>query len=94
MKTYLFVFNSLFGDRNQAISIIKQIPAINSWRSDMPNAIYFKSNSSAQIICDLIREIRGNGKFIVVEITANRQGYLSKETWNYLKIQTEEKDGI
>lgn len=89
MKTYLLIFNNLFGSRDQAISIIKQIPAINSWRSDMPNAIYLKSEYSPQQLCDSIRSIRGIGKFLIVEITENRQGYLSKESWNFLKLNLE-----
>lgn len=90
MRIYLLIFNNLFGSRDQAISIVKQIPAIKGWRSDMPNAIYLKSDSSSQQLCDSIRAIRGIGKFLIVEITANRQGYLSKESWNFLKLQTED----
>lgn len=89
MKIYLLIFNNMFGSRDQAISIIKQIPNIIGWRSDMPNAIYLKSNCDSQQLCDSIRSIRRVGKFLIVEITANRQGYLSQESWNFLKLQTE-----
>lgn len=89
MKIYLFIFNNMFGSRDQAISIIKQIPDIKGWRSDMPNAIYLQSECNSQQLCDSIRSKRGVGKFLIVEITSNRQGYLSKESWNFLKIQKE-----
>lgn len=89
MKTYLFIFNSLFGNRFQAISVIKQIPDIKNWRSDMPNAIYMKSDKSAQQLCDLIRKKNKNGRFLIVEISSNRQGYLSKDSWTFIKDQTE-----
>ena len=90
MKIFLLIFNNLFGSRDQAISIIKQIPAIKGWRSDMPNAIYLKSECSSQQLCDYVRSKRGAGKFLIVEITANRQGYLSQDSWNFFKIQTED----
>lgn len=90
MYTYLFIFNSIFGNRDYAISVIRQIPSIVRWRSDMPNVIYIKSNDRAQQLCEAVRGIRGIGKFLIVEITGNRQGYLSKETWNFIKSNLEE----
>ena len=69
------------GESNQKLSDIK-------W--NMPNAIYLKSDSSSQQLCDYIRAIRGIGKFLIVEITANRQGYLSKESWNFIRMQSED----
>lgn len=83
MKNYIFIFNNLFGSRLEAIEIIKKIPTIKSWRSDMPNAIYFKSESTAQQLSDSIREVKGKGRFLVCELNSNRQGYLTKETWNF-----------
>lgn len=93
MNTLLFIFNGDFGSRSQAISIIKQIPTIVGWRCDMPNAIYLKSESSPQELCDEIRAFNGQGKFLVIEITNNRQGYLTKETWDFLRNNSMEKDG-
>ena len=84
MKNYLLIFNNLFATRLEAIEIVKKIPAIKSWRSDMPNAIYLKSESSAQQLCDALRELRNKGRFLVCEIGANRQGYLTKESWDFL----------
>ena len=86
MKIFLFLFNNEFGTRDHAINIIKQLPTVVSWRSDLPNTIYIKSESSPQQLCDDIRAIRGVGKFLIAELTNNRQGYLSKETWNFLKM--------
>lgn len=85
MKCYLLIFNNLFGSRLEAIEIVKQISEINSWRCDMPGAIYIKSGSSAQELCDAIRRVRNSGRFLVCELSENRQGYLTKETWNFLK---------
>ena len=51
----------------------------------MPGAIYLKSDSSAQAVCDAIRKVRSLGRFLVCEVSENRQGYLTKETWDFLK---------
>lgn len=84
MNNYLFIFNSIFGTRLEAIETVKKISIIFSWRCDMPNAIYLKSDRSAQEICDAIRKQRKTGRFLVCEISANRQGYLTKETWAFM----------
>ena len=51
----------------------------------MPGAIYLKSDSTAQALCDAIRKVRSEGRFLVCEVSDNRQGYLTKETWDFLK---------
>lgn len=84
MKNYILIFNNLFATRIDAIEIVKKIPEIKSWRSDMPNAIYLKSDNNAQQLCDAIREVRDKGRFLVCEIGDNRQGYLTKDSWRFL----------
>lgn len=84
MKNYILIFNNLFATRIDAIEIVKKVPEIKSWRSDMPYAIYLKSDSSAQQLCDAIRELRDKGRFLVCEIGDNRQGYLTKDSWRFL----------
>lgn len=86
MKCYLLIFNNQFGTRLEAIEIVKKVSIVNSWRCDMPNAIYLKSDSSAQELCDAIRKIKAQGRFLVSEISDNRQGYLTSETWSFIKI--------
>lgn len=81
----MLIFNKLFGSRLEAIEIVKQISIVKSWRCDMPGAIYIKSESCAQELCDAIRKVRGSGRFLVCEVSDNRQGYLTKDTWNFLK---------
>lgn len=89
MKNYIIIFNNIFGSRIEAIEIMKKISAIKSWRSDMPNAIYFKSENTAQQLCDAIREERDKGRFLVCELNLNRQGYLTKETWSFFSNEVE-----
>ena len=87
MRCYLLIFNNLFGTRYDAIEIIKKVSIVSSWRCDMPNAIYLKSESSAQQLCDAIRKVRTTGRFLVCEISDNRQGYLTKETWSFMNVK-------
>lgn len=87
MRCYLLIFNNLFGTRYDAIEIVKKVSIVSSWRCDMPNAIYLRSESSAQQLCDAIRRVRTVGRFLVCEISDNRQGYLTKETWSFMNFK-------
>ena len=87
MRCYLLIFNKLFGSRLEAIEIVKQLSIVESWRCDMPGAIYIKSERCAQELCDEIRKVRSSGSFLVCELSGNRQGYLTKDTWDFFKIK-------
>ena len=88
MKTYLLIFNSLFGTRQKTIEILNNISTISHIWSDMPHAILLKSSSDANKLCDDIRAKNPHGRFFVCEISSNRQGYLPNDTWTFIKGKT------
>ena len=91
MKTYLLVYANSLGDREFVKQVLDSIPSIKNWRCDMPNSFYIWSNSIAPDIVTSIAEKVGNAtskRFLVVEITSNKQGYLPKDTWSFIN-QTE-----
>lgn len=85
---YLLVYNNNLGDREAVKSLIESIPEIEAWRYDMPNCFYLSSDSSAQDLADLFLQrapSANGGRFLITLITDNRQGYLPKDTWNFLR---------
>ena len=87
MKTYLFVYANTLGDRDNVKQVLESIPSIKNWRCDMPNSFYIWSDSSAQDIVTAIADKVGDAtskRFLVVEITSNKQGYLTKDTWAFI----------
>ena len=88
-KVYLFVYGNSLGNRDEVRKIIDSIPQITNWRYDIPNCFYIHSSSSAVELVDLIKAKLNEEKvsFFITEITGNYEGYLSKETWDFIAIK-------
>lgn len=81
-KAYLLVYSPSLGTRDQVKKCIKSLPDIITWRCDMPNSFYLISENEAKDISNAIHEYFGNkGRFLVTEISDNRQGWLPSKTW-------------
>ena len=84
-KAYLLIHNRLFGTRDEVKACLDSIPEIASWRTEIPNSFYFVSEKLATELVPLLRQSRGEkGKFLIVEITGNRQGWLSPDSWKFI----------
>lgn len=87
-KVYLLVYSDNIGDRTSIKTIINSIPEILNWRYDIPNSFYIISEKSAHELVNLIDpKIKSTSKrFLITEVSANRQGYLPKDTWNFINM--------
>ena len=84
-KAYLLVYSDSLGTREQVKNCINEIGLIIHWRYDMPNSFYLISENTAQQISDKIIGKMGWGKrFLITEITSNKQGILPRETWDLI----------
>lgn len=85
-NNYLFAYSDSLGDREAVKKIIDSIQQIDNWLYDIPNCFYLKSESSADKLVDLIKEkVEVNYPvFFITEIPSNRQGYLTKDVWDFL----------
>ena len=80
-KAYIFVYSDKLGTRDEVIKCLDNILEVHTWRYDMPNSFYIISDYSADEIAHSIHNFTGKTRFIVSEITSNKQGWLSEETW-------------
>jgi hypothetical protein len=82
-KTYLFVYNDLFGTREQVKQYINSIPQISHWRFDLPNCFYIVSEYDSNTLANFFMNLTGRrGFFILAEIVpSNSQGLLSEGSW-------------
>ena len=84
-KCYLLTHSSLVAPYQQMKKVLSSIPEVLTWRTDIPNCFYLVSEADANALVALIREKTGkNGRFIVSEITDNRNGWLTKESWYFI----------
>ena len=83
-RTYLFIYNDDVGTREQIRDHLDELPEVLNWRYDMPYTFYIVSRSSAREIAEKIRAFAHEGRFLVAEVTKNKQGWLPRRTWTLL----------
>ena len=93
-KIYLLVYSDSLGSREAIKKCLSSLESVVTWRYDMPNSFYIISEESANVISHQIREYLGfnKGRFLVTEIPENRQGWLPKPTWYFIKNKLHSKE--
>ena len=89
-KVYLLVYSPSLGNRDQIKACLNSLEEVMTWRYDMPNSFYLITEYEAQDISDAVRKYFNKGRFLVSEISDNRQGWLSKDTWQFIKAKSTE----
>ncbi len=85
MYTYVLIYDNEMADREAMKSHLDAMPEILSWRYDAPNSFFVYSNDTANDLTTSLANLLPEYKcFLFVEISSNRQGYLRKETWNFI----------
>ncbi len=81
-KAYLLAFSDDLGTRDQVKECLEKMSSVILWRYDMTNAFYIISESAANTIAnELMQYITNGGRFIVTEISDNKEGWLTEESW-------------
>ena len=86
-KAYLLVYSDSLGSRSKVKECLNSIEIIATWRYDMPNCFYLISEFSASELSKSIRKELGRGRFLITEISDNRQGWLPSKTWHLIKFK-------
>ena len=86
-RAYLFIYNDDVGTREQIREFLDELPEVLNWRYDIPHAFYVVSRCGAQELAERIREF-SEGRFLIAEVTKNKQGLLPRRTWNLLNKAT------
>lgn len=89
-KAYLLVYSNSLGSRDEVKNCVDNSQEILLWRYDMPNSFYLISEHSADQISEMIRNELGNNRFLVTEISSNKQGWLPRKTWDLINKKRRE----
>lgn len=85
-KAYLLTFSDGFGSREKIKKCLNTMSSVTNWRYDMTNAFYLISEEDAHVISNDLRELMNSeGRFIIVELTENKQGWLTKDSWYFMR---------
>lgn len=82
---YLLVYSNSVGTRDDIKAWVNGCGLVKAWRYDMPNSMYLASEASAQKLSDSLREALPQGRFLITELSENRQGWLTSETWHLFR---------
>jgi hypothetical protein len=90
-KTYIMLYSASTGSIEEIKEWINSEEAISFWRRDLPNMFYLVSEgSAADLAASFTTFYRGRfperkPRFLIMEASANRQGWLPKESWYVLR---------
>jgi len=86
---YLFLYNDEVGTREKITQVLDRMSRVITWRYDMPHCYYVISESTAEELHQQFQLINGNlGRYLFIEASANRQGWMLKDTWYLLTNKT------
>jgi hypothetical protein len=88
-NAFLLIYSDSLGTRDQIKAVLNSMPEVIIWRTDLPHCFYIISDDDAGVLARGIRAGRGNkGRFLVSEVSANKQGWLPKESWYLMRYKT------
>ena len=82
-KSYLLVYSSSVGSYSKVKETINSLDEITTWRHELNNTFFLVSTYSAHEISSAFRNSlnHSSGRFIISEITQNKQGWLTSDGW-------------
>ena len=88
-RAYLLVYSDSLGSRDDIKKWANDSALVEAWRYDLPNSMYLVSEASAEKLSAEIDQLAGKRKrYIITEVSKNREGYLSLDTWYFLEHKT------
>jgi hypothetical protein len=85
-KVYLLIYNDMMGSRDLIKQWANSSDLVVNWRYDLPHCFYLVSEATAAELSAGLRAFFGNsGRFIITELSENRQGWLPADTWYFLR---------
>ena len=91
-RPYILIYNDDLGTREEIKTFLDQHEEIINWRYDLPNTFYLVSEKSAKELYEIMKSglntKRRGVRFLICEWTANRQGWLPKDTWSFLNLKS------
>jgi hypothetical protein len=84
---YLLVFDSNIGTEKEVSKFLDEREDIfQNWMTVLPNSFFIVSDKSAKEIADVFRSLtQNNGRFIVLDVETDRNGWLPKKAWEFIK---------
>lgn len=86
---YLLAFDDELGTREEIRKFLDSHEDVfQNWQSVLPNSFFIVSDKSATEMTDVLHKLRrknGGGRFLVVDLDTDRNGWLPKKTWDFIR---------
>lgn len=83
---YIIVFSDSVGDKDKVKNFVDSRPEFTNWYLCMSNAIFVRSRKTAHQITGIMRELtQDSGRFIVLDVETDRNGWLPQKAWKFMK---------
>ncbi len=82
---YILIYNAVLVPEEEMKDLLNKASFISDWRTDIINTFLIKSDHSADEIADFLIAEKPNVRFLVSEINQNRQGWLPKDSWSFMR---------
>lgn len=87
-KLYIFNYSETTGSREDVKNWLNQEEMIENWRYDLPYCFYVISEASSTELSQSFIAYNGKkGRHLFAEITSNRQGLLTTESWAVMRMR-------
>lgn len=84
-KAYVLLYSDGVG-RETVREWLRKETRVVHWRCDLPHAFYLVAECSAAVLArSLGAALKRRARFLIMEASENRQGWLPKETWEMLR---------
>ncbi len=85
MFVYILVCTKFMGPRDEMRSMLRGIDVIDEVIPLFDNSFLISSEASANRIASEIRHYHPTKRFLISRISNNRQGWLPRNIWNFIR---------
>ena len=85
-KAYVLVYSDGVGARESIKGWLNSDPNVITWRTDLPHCFYLVSEADSETLArSFRRHANDKGRFLIMEASDNRFGWLPNESWYLLR---------
>lgn len=85
MHIYIFAYSRFMGNTDEVRELLEQIDCIEDIRQLLQGTFLLLSEEDATELHARIKRLAPNKRFLISEISENRQGWLPKRTWQFIR---------
>lgn len=85
MHVYIFAYSRFMGNTDEVRELLEQVDCIEKICQLLQGTFLLLSEAEATDLHAKIKKIAPNKRFLISEISENRQGWLPKRIWQFIR---------